>query len=259
MPTDDHNPYSAETLRFSIRKFDRLDSTNLFLKNHLSHYPDFAVIVTNHQLDGKGRFDRKWQSSAGNSLTFSIKIPITDIPQQNWTNITQVMALSVASLLENVGLKPSIRWPNDILIEDRKICGILAEVAFEKETSSIILGVGLNVNNPQSDFVDLDRAATSLLIETSHPSPIDTTLENLLKHFSFYLTELISSGFKKLSGMISERLYNPDQTIQIIQGNDTYIGKIQGITERGTILVSTENGVEELISGEISSRKDIIK
>jgi BirA family biotin operon repressor/biotin-[acetyl-CoA-carboxylase] ligase len=259
MPTDDHFPFLTEIIRFSISKFDRLDSTNLFLKNHLSHYPDFAVIVTENQFDGRGRFDRKWQSSPGNSLTFSMKIPVTDIPQQNWTNITQVMALSVASLIEDFGLQPSIRWPNDILINHRKICGILAEVALEETTPSIILGVGLNVNNPPSDFIDLDRAATSLLIETCKPTQIDNVLESLLKHFSYYLEELITTGFKKLSEMLSERLYNPDQTIQIIQGNSTYMGRIQGITERGTILIRTDAGVEELIAGEITSRKDIIR
>jgi BirA family transcriptional regulator, biotin operon repressor / biotin---[acetyl-CoA-carboxylase] ligase len=259
MPTDDHFPFSEETIQFSISKFDNLDSTNLFLKNHLSNYPDFAVIITDNQFEGRGRFDRKWQSSAGNSLTFSVKIPVSDIPQQNWTNITQVMALAVASLLEELGLKPSIRWPNDVLINHKKICGILAEVAFESTKSSVILGVGLNINNHPSDFINLDRAATSLQIETRSAMLIDEVLVKLLKHFSYYHTELITNGFKKLSGMISERLYNTDDTIQIIQGNDTYIGKIQGITERGTVLIKTDTGVEELISGEITSRKDIIR
>ncbi len=259
MPTDDHNLFSAETLKFSISKFECLDSTNLFLKNHLSKYPDFTVIITENQLDGRGRFDRKWQSSAGNSLTFSMKIPVADIPQQSWTNITQVMALSAATVLEDFGLAPCIRWPNDILIDDRKICGILAEVTIEETVPSIILGVGLNVNNPSSDFKDLDRAATSLQIETSTRTHIDEVLEKLLKHFADHFSGFVNYGFQHLALMISDRLYKPDQTIQIIQGNDIYIGKIQGITERGTVLIKTDTGVEELISGEISSRKDIIK
>jgi BirA family biotin operon repressor/biotin-[acetyl-CoA-carboxylase] ligase len=258
MSVDDNFQFSAESIVFSICKFDSLDSTNSFLKKHLSDYPDFAVIVTKNQLDGRGRFDRKWQSSAGNSLTFSIKIPATGIPQQNWTNITQVMALSVAFLLEDSGLQPFIRWPNDVLINNRKICGILAEVAWEDTKNFIILGVGLNVNNPESDFKDLDRPATSLLIETKNAVPIEEILENLLKHFSFTHALFLNSGFRKLSQQISKKLYNPDQSVQIIQGNETLIAKIQGITENGTLLIETVNGIQELISGEITSRKSTI-
>lgn len=259
MPADNNVAFPSKSAEFSISKFGSLDSTNLFLKNHLSDYPDFAVIIAKNQLAGRGRFDRKWQSSAGNSLTFSIKIPVNDIPQQNWTNITQVMALSVAFLLEDSGLQPSIRWPNDILIGNRKICGILAEVAWEGAKNFVILGVGLNVNNPESDFKDLDRPATSFLIETNITVPIEEILENLLKHFSFNHQLFLNSGFSSLSLQISKRLYNPDQSVQVIQGNDTFIGKIRGITENGTLLIETDNGIQELISGEITSRKDTIR
>jgi BirA family biotin operon repressor/biotin-[acetyl-CoA-carboxylase] ligase len=258
MSVDDNITFQAGRLTFSICKFDSLDSTNIFLKNHLSDYPDFAVIVTKNQLDGRGRFDRKWQSSPGNSLTFSIKIPVTDIPQQKWTNITQVMALSVACFLEDSGLQPLIRWPNDILINNRKICGILAEVAWKDTKSSIILGVGLNVNNPESDFKNLDRPATSLLIETKKSVPTEEILLNLLQHFALNHISFLKHGFSSLSLQISEKLYNQDMPVQILQGNDTFAGTIRGITENGTLLIETSNGIRELVSGEITSRNNTI-
>lgn len=245
---------SAES--FSIHKFANLDSTNLFLKTHITHYPDYTVIITENQHGGRGRFERKWQAVAGRSLTFSVKLPLKRIPQKNWSNITQVMALSVSSMMEEMELKPQIRWPNDILVGSVKICGILAETVSIESESWLILGVGLNVNEEKRHFTDLDRAATSLQIETGKTHNIGDILKRLLLIFKGYFEKFRETGFSGLVEKISQRLYKPEGLVQVIQGNGTFRGKISGITDQGTILIETPEKIVEVISGEITSHID---
>ncbi|NLE03021.1 MAG: biotin--[acetyl-CoA-carboxylase] ligase [Fibrobacter sp.] len=259
MPSHDYKHTFVGAVNFSISKFASLESTNLFLKTHLSQYPDFTVIITENQFGGRGRFDRKWQSKAGDSLTFSIKIPLKDIPGQNWSNITQIMALSASLLLEEFNLQPRIRWPNDLLINGTKICGILAEALTTDTSNWMVLGVGINVNDKPDNLKDLDRPATSLFIETGRTFQIDAVLQRLLYHFGRCFNQFIESGFNGLVSMISQRLYKPEETVQIIQGNESFEGRISGITEAGTVLIETNNGIIEVISGEITSRKDTIR
>jgi len=253
MPSHDQKLSFAGGVNFSLNKFASLESTNLFLKTHLTQYPDFSVVVTDYQTGGRGRFERKWQSVSGRSLTFSLKVPLENINTRFWGNITQVMALSVAILLEKYGLKPQIRWPNDILVDGVKICGILAEAVPLENGSWMVLGVGLNVNEERNDFFDLDRAATSLLIETGKRYPVDEILDTLLSVFSGVYSRFVQYGFGDLVGMISKRLYKPDGLVQVIQGNDVFEGSVFGITERGTVLIETQTGVVEVVSGEITS------
>lgn len=241
---------------FSIYKFPSLDSTNLFLKTHITSYPDYTVIVAENQHGGRGRFNRKWQAVAGRSLTFSVKLPLGQIPQRCWSNITQVMALSVSSVIEEIGLTPQIRWPNDILVGGAKICGILAETLSTGSKSWLILGVGLNINEEKRHFTGLDRAATSLHIETGNTFNIDDILKRLLLIFNGHYERFREVGFSGLAAMISQKLYKPEGVVEVIQGNENFRGKISGITDQGTILIETPEKMVEVVSGEITSHLD---
>jgi len=256
MPPLNNDRFLKRAESFSIYKFASLDSTNLFLKTHITGYPDYAVIVAENQHGGRGRFDRKWQTVAGRSLAFSVKLPLEKIPQKYWSNITQVMALSVSSMIEEIGLTPQIRWPNDVLVGGVKICGILAETLSMEAGSWLILGVGLNVNEEKRHFTGLDREATSLHIQTGNTFNIDDILKKLLLIFREHYERFREVGFSGLVGMISERLYKPEGLVQVIQGNETFMGKISGITEQGTILIETPEKLVEVVSGEITSHID---
>lgn len=252
LPQDKHQSMMG-AVSFPVFKFASLDSTNIYLKNHLFQYSNYSVIVAENQSSGKGRFERKWCSVSGRSLTFSIKIPLNSIPVHCWSNTTQIMALSVAVFLEEFGLKTKIRWPNDIIIGDSKICGILAEAVPSESESWMILGVGININENESDFSGLDRAATSLLIETGRTFQIEFVLNELLKIFKEYFTRFVQSGFTEFYDMISERLYKPMSTVQVLQGNNRFEGRVCGINEQGAVLIQTDTGIVEVFSGEITS------
>ena len=105
---------------YTIYKYAKLDSTNEFLRHHCSALADYSVIWANEQTHGRGRFTRVWNSVPGQDLTFSILLPLTLLEQKLRQNITQIAALSVAQLLEVYGLKPSVKWPNDVLVQGKK-------------------------------------------------------------------------------------------------------------------------------------------
>ena len=114
---------------YTIYKYAKLDSTNAFLKQHCSTLPDYSVIWADEQTHGRGRFVRIWNSEPCRDLTFSLLLPLTSLEHKLRQNITQIAALSVAQMLEGYGLKPSVKLPNDVLIQVKKISGILCEIA----------------------------------------------------------------------------------------------------------------------------------
>ena len=254
LPFHDSCSFSAGSLNFQIVAFKSLESTNSFLKNNQGDYPDFTVIFTENQTKGRGRFDRTWQAAAGKGLTFSIKIPVKGIPRNNWCNLSQVMALSVCLFLEYMGISSCIRWPNDIIIKQAKICGILGELIQSEDGYHLILGTGLNINESRQDFSGLDRLATSLFIETGKELTPLSILEGLLSKFSAVFTQFASSGFEAIVPSISKRLFIPDSPVKVLCGEKEMTGMITGLTKHGAILLKTESGVKEIISGEITSR-----
>ena len=239
---------------FQIFKFPSLDSTNVFLKSNHKLYSDYSVIYTENQTSGKGRFDRTWVSAPDKGLTFSIKLPTSNIPQQNWCNITQLMALSVALFLEESNISSSIRWPNDIIVNECKICGILGELVQSGSSFHLILGTGMNVNESEEDFRSVDRSATSLFALTGKVISPTLILEKLLSNFSKLFEQTVLSGFESIVGEISERLYIPDSPVKVICGDTEYTGMVKGLTSQGRILLDTVNGTVEVLSGEITSR-----
>ncbi len=246
--------FYADVSNFSVFKFPSLDSTNVFLKNNHALFPDFSVIYTENQTAGRGRFDRKWVSSIGKGLTFSIKIPLDQIPTQNWCNITQVMALAIAQMLEDKKIHSKMRWPNDIIVEGVKICGILGEVVQCSSKYSMVLGVGLNVNESKNDFFTIDRKATSLSLITGIEFIPGDILEVVLNKFINCYEKLITYGYKSLLDELEKRLYRSDSPVKVLSGNEEYIGLIAGLTQDGRIQLKTATGVIEVQSGEITSR-----
>ena len=185
---------------YTIYKYAKLDSTNAFLKQHCSTLPDYSVIWADEQTHGRGRFTRIWNSEPGRDLTFSLLLPLTLLEPKLRQNITQIAALSVAQMLEGYGLKPSVKWPNDVLIQGKKISGILCEMAEYDERVCGVLGIGINVNSTEKFLAGLDLPATSLRCELHHKAERQDLLKKLL--------EIIINCFKVLcqSGCEHKRL-----------------------------------------------------
>ncbi len=244
----------ADKTVYTIYKYAKMDSTNAFLKQHCSSLPDFSVIWADDQTDGRGRFTRIWNSQPGMDLTFSILLPLTSLEPKRRQNITQIAALSVAQTLEGYGLRPSVKWPNDVLIQGKKISGILCEITETEERICGILGIGINVNNTENFLTSLDIPATSLRCELHHKVVRLNLLKKLLEIIINCFNVLGQSGFTQNRKEIKKRLaFINEQIVFTDLKQDSYSGKIIDLNDDGTLLFECEKrGIISLNSGEIA-------
>ena len=157
-------------------KLDAIDSTNEYLKqlSKETNIEDYTIVVANEQTNGKGQMGAKWVSEKGKNLTMSVLLKDVSVIKEEIFALNLVAALSVLNVLKNMQIpNVTIKWPNDIMSDSKKVAGILIENSFRLEgTFTAVIGIGLNLN--QTDF-DLLPQATSLKCITGNIYDIDNT------------------------------------------------------------------------------------
>lgn len=242
-------------MKLKIRWHDRLDSTNQHLKKEILEgkmIPCGTLIATHDQTNGTGRFDRPWIAPPHTNLCFSIyhttHAPLTAIPA-----LTMATALAVHDLLRTRRINAQPKWPNDLLVHGKKICGILSEHIEHPIThqKGIITGVGLNVNLTTTQVATIDQPATSMLIETHTTHSLENTLDDLLPHLSFWFKQWQTDYFNAIR-TTWEALTGPlGRPLNIRDGNHTQSGTLAGYGENGELLLKTHQGIQSIWSGEI--------
>ena len=173
---------------YTIRE---LDSTNTHMGSFSQSYDHGDVLFALEQTGGRGRQARRWISVPGASLTFSIRL---NVPSAQQVSLGQAAALAVVKWLEKRGISASIKWPNDILIQERKISGILVETQGHRS----VLGIGINLNLNENDLKQIPQPATSLLLLSGQIYELEETLLSLLHEIEVVLSVYFAGGFKKL-------------------------------------------------------------
>lgn len=226
-------------MKFYPQWYARLPSTNTFLKERLAvegQLPSGTVVAAREQTQGRGRLDREWFSSVGANLTFSILLRGKFSPRQ-LPSASMAAAVAVAELLEAEGLKPSLKWPNDVLVNGKKICGILSEGI----PGGVIIGIGLNVNMQNAEHID--QPATSVLIATGRRSDVDELLGRLLKRLSVRLDEWTQGGFAKVRKSWEAKIPNIGNPVTVRNGAAVLIGILEGFGTDGELLLRDKTGV----------------
>lgn len=176
--------------------FEKIDSTNTWAKLHSQHWASEGVtlITASEQTTGRGRFKRCWISPPHVNIyaTFCFWMH-----KQNLEigYIPQLLALASVQTLEKYSFTPKIKWPNDILLNHKKMGGILCETIMDDQRRGVICGIGLNVNMSQEALSMIDRPATSLLVEGQQTFDLELILENLQQLFVPYLQKFMKQGF----------------------------------------------------------------
>ncbi|MFJ7745962.1 biotin--[acetyl-CoA-carboxylase] ligase [Peribacillus sp. NPDC097295] len=213
-----------------------------------------TLIIAEEQISGKGRLMRSWHSPKSTGIWMSLilrpKIPLHQAPQ-----LTLLAAVAVAQAIEDAtNLQPQIKWPNDILINRRKVTGILTEMQAESDRiHSVIIGVGINTNQQIEDFPeDLQEKASSLLIEggvqVSRAKVIQRFLIRLENLYTLYLQE----GFMPIKLLWESYAISLGQVIKARTVNETIVGKALGITDAGVLLLEDDLGtVHSIYSADI--------
>lgn len=236
--------------------FDTLDSTNDYGKI-LSEKQKVhgTLIVADTQTAGKGRRGRAWQSPKGSSVSMSLCLE-PKLPTERAAGLTLVMALSVASAIEEMtGEKAMIKWPNDIVLNGKKICGILTEMFLREKDYVVIIGVGINVNILEFP-PEIRNIATSLCLECGEKISREDLMKATMKHFeSFYEKYEVSGDFSLLKGQYEKRLVNRNSQVKVLDPKEPFEGIAKGIDELGNLLVLCEDGqLKSVCSGEVSVR-----
>ena len=222
--------------------FIEIDSTNSYLKNGYRLLNNLTFVSADYQSHGKGRNDRTWISKAGENLMFSFLIKDETLLKQSEI-ISLMTAVTVAKVIESYGIKNvSIKWPNDVLVGDKKVCGILAEGQLP---DYLVVGVGLNVN--QKEFPnDLRRPATSLSLELKKEISINELKEKLFPEivgsFNDIATQL--EYFKSHNYLLNKR-------VRALVNNQTFIGEVIGIDDSFCLQILSRDMLLHINSGEI--------
>jgi BirA family biotin operon repressor/biotin-[acetyl-CoA-carboxylase] ligase len=237
-----------------------VDSTSTTLKRLAAGgAPEWTVVLAEEQLEGKGRLGRNWISKEGEGIYMSLLLR-PDIQPYHAAKITQIAASAVTlAIREITNLPVLIKWPNDIVINGKKVCGILTEMAAElNQINYVILGIGINVNGEAVDEEIKDKA-TSLKLELGEEKPLDRKLiiESFYRHFDTIYKGFIEEGTASYAIEIC-RKYSAiiGSDVQIIRRNATEDVTVLDVTDEGELLVRHQNGDQEIIiSGEVSIRR----
>lgn len=242
----------------NIMYFQTIDSTNNKAKElALNNAPNGTVVISEEQTLARGRLGRNWASPRFKGIWLSIILrPDTD--PMNVPKITQIGAAAVIKSLHKLGIKGYVKWPNDIIISQKKVCGILTEMSGElNKVNYVVIGIGINVNIDILDFPEeLREIATSLSIETEQYIKRKELVSNLLNNFEILYDEFEKNNSIKTSiSVCRENSILIGKEVKIINRGKERIAKAIDLNDDGELIVQHNDGdVEKIISGEISVR-----
>ncbi len=215
-----------------------------------------TVIVAESQNAGVGRRGRVWESPAGDNLYMTLLLR-PKFETDKASMLTLVMAHSIAKVLQHFGFADiKIKWPNDLILNQKKVCGILTEMALKgTEIDYVLIGVGMNVNQkmfPES----LQETATSLLIESNRNVDKAYLLECILDMFDReYNTFLECKDLSFMKESYEDMLVNRKKEVRVLEPEHEFTGIALGINEQGELIVQKEDGSQQAIyAGEVSVR-----
>jgi len=240
-------------LKPKVLRFESLPSTNTELARLASAGAEEGLaVVADEQTAGRGRLQRAWSSPRGAGLYFSILLRPT-IPQNYWPLITLMAALAVGDALsESCGLETDIKWPNDLLSGERKICGILAEAIDTPAGRAVIVGIGVNLT--QNAFpAELANVATSVAEATGRQPEREMILTALLQSLSRWYAVLDKP--QQIIAAWSERSsYAAGKLVQVSNGDEAWRGTTCGIEPDGALRLRTATGEIKLVrAGDVYS------
>ena len=228
--------------KYNIIHLDVVDSTNNYLKENYKNLTEYTIVYADSQISGKGRMGRKWSSSSKN-LEFSILLK----PKfENISLLSLLFGLAVSNTIDKY-IKSEIKWPNDIMVEDKKICGMLAESIVSDKIEAYIMGVGININEDKFEG-ELNYKATSLKLLLNKDFDIKQILDEFIINFDILYQKYLNNDYSFLKEVRRKNyLLNKEG---YIQGKKV---KVIDIDDEGNLVaIDTLNKELHLYSGEFT-------
>lgn len=242
----------------SVQVFSELSSTNDLAKKQAGEgAPEGTIILAEKQVQGRGRMGRPWESPAKSGLWLSIVLR-PDIKPYLASQLIFVVAVGVCKALRSfTELDVKIKWPNDLLINGKKICGILTEMSAEIDMLNyIVIGIGLNVNQQQSDFSpELTATATSLKLATGVSYRRVEILPEILLQLEQAYQQYLKEGFIATLNEWKALNCTLGRDVKVLTREETFYGVAEDLSQDGSLLVRREDGqLQTVIVGDVSLR-----
>lgn len=226
--------------------FEEIDSTSLYLKHNYSNYEDLTFISSDFQYKGHGRYNRSWISKKGENLLFSLLIKDKNLIEK-YSSLSLSSAACIYDLLIELGLiNVSIKWPNDVYVNDKKISGILLEgISLGSEMEALVIGIGLNVNSREFDI-----PATSIFLETKRVSSIDDIKNKLYSKIISMLGKIKNNDNSYLN-VVKNHNYLKNKKVFLKENGESTLVEVIDIDGDNSLIVKKGNKLDKIYSGEI--------
>lgn len=219
-------------------------------------FPEGAVVIAEQQIGGKGRLGRSWSSPNG-GIWFSILLRPT-IPPWKASQLSLLAAAALQqTLLKEYKLASRIKWPNDLLVEGKKICGILTEMKGEMDkVNYVIMGIGINANLQEYDFSpELRQGVTSLQMILGEKVDRVRLLQKYLLSLEQYYFDYLANGFKKTREICKRWSYTLSKAVTLYDNGKKINGKAVDIGEDGSLIVNVQGNLLSFYGGEVSTQE----
>ena len=226
-----------------VIKVKSVDSTNNYAAKLLNQtkVPFGTVIMAHYQTNGKGQRNTIWSSNGGDNLLMSVLLDLSFMPSEKIFFLSKSIALAIrAAVVDVIGIESHLKWPNDVLIDNKKIAGVLIENQWNKsKIVSSVVGVGLNVN--QVDFQE-SFSATSLKKITNKNYNVDNILKVLCKKLNKYYDQLVSLKYDNIDLEYHQHLVNNNKFCEFEENNMVFSAKVKGVNQQGELMLEFTNG-----------------
>jgi BirA family biotin operon repressor/biotin-[acetyl-CoA-carboxylase] ligase len=212
-------------------------------------WPDRSVFVADYQTRGRGRHGRSWLCPPRAGLLTSVLLRRRDAPAYTYTMLAAVALCEAIERL--LALEPAIKWPNDVVIDGKKVAGVLAEATDDGREQVVVIGVGTNVNLDVNELADLPNAS-SLSLEAGHPVHRGELLALMLERFESWLGRDPQRFADGIWQAWNGRLWGRDQVVKIADGDGALTATVLGGERDGALLIRTADGsVRRVVAGEL--------
>lgn len=232
---------------------EEVDSTNLYAKLNLENLADKTIIHADKQSAGRGRLQRSWVDLGEGNLFLSFVLKPSNEFQEIYSNLTQYLSVVLCEILEEYGLKPQIKWPNDVLINGKKIAGILSETVMQGNNfKGLVLGIGVNLNASKEALTEIsDKEATALNLEAGKYIDKNDFFEKLTDKFFNNYERFLNEGFEFIKSNYISRACFLETEVSVQIFNEKKCGLAKEINNKGELVLLENNKEFVLTIGDI--------
>ena len=258
LPAEIQTGLHTAVLGKMIHYYHEVESTNNEAKRAAAGgVPEGCIVVAESQSGGRGRVARGWFSPAEKGIWLSVVLRPPFLPHHA-PKCTLMAAVAVTRAIRQVAnLSCGIKWPNDILLNGKKLVGILTEMSAEMDAINyVVIGLGINVNIAHDDFPEeLRSSATSLLVAGGQPVKRADLVCAVLQEMETLYDHTIHNGFAAILNEWRELSVTLGQVVNVVAPDEQYTGTAVDIDDEGALLVNTPAGLRRVIAGDVSIRR----